>query len=417
MLLLNILSLILIIQNTAFGQTSIVAVGNATIEKTSISFSVDENCNCIEIANIIRSDLEMYKTKLSVYDSDLAEIGQFDYEFNLIRAENIYQLLEKSNGKSSSMKEFLLPPERDDDRYLAHKIADTIYQRIFNKSSIFLSKIYYISDIGLDENGKNSKQLFVIDYDGENKKQLTSHDGYVFSPAISEDRSHAIYSVILNNEKNKNVNLYMMDLKDKDFKIISSFKGINSGAVFVPNSDEIILTLTHSGKAELYKTNTSTKKLFPLTRHFSSDVDPSISPDGKTLAFLSTRAGKPMIYTLSTEKTEYMVKRISFVGDYNATPRFSPDGESIVFSSWLDNKFDLFRLGRKGMNLVRLTKDHGSNEGPSFSPDGEFIVFSSQRILNETQDVKNLYIMTKDGEILKKISSSLGRTESPSWVK
>ena len=108
----------------------------------------------------------------------------------------------------------------------------------------------------------------------------------------------------------------------------------------------------------------SDKRLFPLTRHFASDVDPSVSPDGKMVTFLSTRAGKPMIYTLSTEKTEYKVKRVSFVGDYNATPRFSPDGSEIVFSSWLDNKFDLFKLSSSGTNLVRLTKDHGSNEVP-----------------------------------------------------
>ena len=122
-----------------------------------------------------------------------------------------------------------------------------------------------------------------------------------------------------------------------------------------------------------------------------------------------------IFHRTNAEKTEYEVKRVSYVGDYNATPRYSPDGSEIVFSSWLDNKFDLFRLSSKGMNLVRLTKDHGSNEGPSFSPDGEFIVFSSQRILSETQDVKNLYIMTRDGDILKKISSDLGKTQSPQW--
>ena len=80
-----------------------------------------------------------------------------------------------------------------------------------------------------------------------------------------------------------------------------------------PDSKEIILTLTHSGNAELYRMNLDSKQLVPLTRHFSSDVDPSISPDGKLLSFLSTRAGKPMIYTMDPSKTEYKVKRVSLL--------------------------------------------------------------------------------------------------------
>jgi len=406
-----------LLQDKLFAQTSIVAVGDATIEKTKIAFSTSENCNCVEVSNIVRTDLEMYKHKLEVFDNELSEIQKMDYEYILSRNKETqaFELLSRRGEQSSSLTE--IDNSTKEARVLGHEVADLIYQNLFQKQSIFKSKIYFISDMGINNKGVKGKQLFAADWDGTNIKQITNHNGYVFSPTISEDRQYAVYSVISNESERKNVNLYMMDLKTGEYKVISNFKGINSGAVFVPGGDEIILTLTHSGNAELYKMNIKTKVLFPLTRHFASDVDPSVSPNGETVAFLSTRAGKPMIYTLSTDKTEFNVKRVSFVGEYNASPRFSPNGEEIIFSSWLDNRFDLFRLSSKGMNLVRLTKDHGSNEGASYSPDGEFVIFSSQRILSETQDVKNLYIMTRDGDILKKVSSDLGKAESPSWVK
>lgn len=409
--------LFFLIQSNLHSQTSIVAVGDATIEKTKIAFSTAENCSCIEVANIVRSDLAMYKHKLEVFDNEFSEIQKLDYEYVLSKntETNTFQLIATRGKDSSSIIE--LNNSEIDGRKKGHEVANLIYRDVFQKESIFNSKIFFISDLGINNKGVKSKQLFVADWDGQNKKQITNHNGYVFSPTISEDGALAVYSLISNETQAKNVNLYMIDLKTGENKILSSFKGINSGAVFVPGEDEIILTLTHSGNAELYKMNIKTKNLFPLTRHFASDVDPSVSPDGKTVAFLSTRAGKPMIYTLDTDKTESNVKRVSFVGEYNATPRFSPDGKEIIFSSWLDNQFDLFRLSTQGMNLVRLTKDHGSNESPSYSPDGEFVVFSSQQILSETQDVKNLYIMTRDGEILKKVSSELGKTESPYWAK
>jgi TolB protein len=110
-----------------------------------------------------------------------------------------------------------------------------------------------------------------------------------------------------------------------------------------------------------------------------------------------------------------LVKRISFVGQFNATPRFSPDGKEIVFSSWLDNSFDLFRISSDGQGLSRLTKDFGSNEDPSYSNDGEFITFTSQRVLSRVKIDQNIYIMDRDGGILGAITAGFGNCISPRW--
>ena len=134
-----------------------------------------------------------------------------------------------------------------------------------------------------------------------------------------------------------------------------------------------------------------------ITKHFSDDVDPSITADGKMMSMLSGRPGRAMIYTLDPRGTEKSVKRISYVGKFNATPVYSPDGKDIAFASWVDNRFDIYRIGSNGRNLVRLTKNFGSNEEPSYSKDGEFIAFASQRVLSRKKAIQNLYIMSRDG--------------------
>lgn len=185
----------------------------------------------------------------------------------------------------------------------------------------------------------------------------------------------------------------------------------------MPDGEHIALTLSHTGSADLYVMNLKTNSLRRLTNKPTPDVDPSINRDASLMTFLSGRAGAAMIYTMDPSGVEKDVKRISYVGQFNATPRFSPDGKEIAFSSWLDNRFDIFRIGADGLNLSRLTKDFGSNEDPTYSPDGEFIAFSSQRVLSRTSAVQNIYIMDRDGEILGSITENYGNCITPRWSK
>jgi TolB protein len=206
-----------------------------------------------------------------------------------------------------------------------------------------------------------------------------------------------------------------MDIHTKETKVISDKDGINSGAIFLPGGKSIALTLSYSGNAEIVEMNLETKALRKITNHFAADVDPSVTESGQLMTFLSDRAGKAMIYTLDPRGEERAVTRISFVGQFNATPRFSPDGKDIVFASWVDNSFDLYHISSQGEGLQRLTKNFGSNEDPSYSNDGEFISFTSQRVISRTKADQNIYIMDRDGGILGAVTAKFGNCISPRW--
>ncbi len=299
-------------------------------------------------------------------------------------------------------------------RKTGHEIANDVYKKIVGKDSVFKSKIIFVSDRN-SRGSKTVKEIYMMDFDGKNVTQITSHGGIAISPSMSQDGRFLVYSLIQNTSGKRNNNLYMMDMKTKESHVISQKEGVNSGAIFLPGGKSIALTLTVSGNAEIYEMDLETKNLRKITNHFASDVDPSVTYDGKLMTFLSDRPGKAMIYTMDPSGEEKNVKRISFVGQFNATPRFSPDGKEIVFSSWLDNSFDLFRIGSDGSGLSRLTKDFGSNEDPSYSNDGEFIAFTSQRVISRVKADQNIYIMDRDGGILGAITGGFGNCISPRW--
>ena len=64
-------------------------------------------------------------------------------------------------------------------------------------------------------------------------------------------------------------------------------------------------------------------------------------------------------------------------GDYQ--PSFSPDGLQIVYVSNRNNDYELFTMDSDGQNQRPLTNSVGVNLEPKFSPDGQKIYFTSDR--------------------------------------
>ncbi len=424
---------------------TIVAVGEAEVEKDKMVFVPDNIPSNVsssqkkiinEMQTLMQNDFSFYKQFFDVMDPEGYAKAAKDKDFSALKGKNLrflilsnYELapggqvsLETSVYDVSSKEKMTTVKDvfsANNLRAKGHDVTDKIYRSIKNGESIFKSKIIFVSDRNTTR-AKQVKELYMMDFDGRNISQLTHHQGTVISPALSFDGKKVLYSLIKNNRnKNRNVNLYVMDLNTKQSKVVSSKKGINSGAVFMPDGENIALTMSHQGNAEIYALNLKSGRTRRITRHFAPDVDPSFNKDGSKMVFLSGRSGsaKPMIYIADPRSQEKDVKRRGFVGDYNATPRFSPDGQEVAFASWMDGKFDIFRIDENGANLYRLTKDFGSNEDPTYSNDGQFIAFSSQRVLSQRKAVQNIYIMTHEGEILGQVTENFGNCSTPRWSK
>lgn len=422
---------------------TVVAVGEATVDKDkmlvqdpyfSSAVTQAQKSAALDFVKLLRNDFSFYQKRFFVQEAGpnntvARPVTNFDYwKTKEVRylvgvsvektGENlrIQTIVEDITAKKQIYNQSVTT-NLASLRKTGHEVANNIYKTIVGKDSIFTSKIVFVSDRGSRGN-KTIKEIYMMDFDGKNVEQLTRHGGIAIGPAMSQDGRYLVYSLIPNdNAARRNNNLYLMDMKTRQTSVLSSRDGMNSGAVFLTGGRSIALTLTTSGNADIYEMNVETKELRKITNHFAQDVDPSITADGKLMTFLSDRPGKAMIYTMDPNLQEKDVKRISYVGQFNATPRFSPDGKEIVFASWLDNSFDLFRIGSDGNGLVRLTKDFGSNEDPSYSPDAEFITFTSQRVLSRTRADQNVYIMDRDGEILGAVTRDFGKCISPRWYK
>lgn len=291
----------------------------------------------------------------------------------------------------------------DSVRKMAHTVSNDILFALTGKKGPFTSKIAFVSD----RTGK--KEIYLMDYDGQNPIKVTSRFAHAMAPAWRPDGKELVFTAITKNNKNvRNHNLFVYNLPTGKIEMLSNKPGINSGASFSPNGHQIALTMSFPGNPEIFLMDPSSKVIQRVTNSFGLDVDPAWSPDGKWLAFVSDRSGRPMVYKMEANGAN--VQRLTYAGFYNATPSWSPQGGKMAFAGWDAGKFDIFIMNVDGTSLERLTKNMGNNEDPDFAPDGYFIVYSSNR-----KGKKNLYITNVDNTVHRQITSDFGNCEAPKW--
>jgi len=286
----------------------------------------------------------------------------------------------------------------DDLRLMVHKLVNEIIYQLTGEKSIFETRIAFVST------ASGTKEIYLMDVDGESRQRITSHRSICLSPAWSPDGRKLVFT----SYKKGNPDLYFKDIFYGNEKVISQERGLNISPAFSPDGKKIALTLSvEDGNSELFLIDLNGNKLERLTTNWGSDVSPTFSPDGAKIAFVSDRAGSPQVYALTIE--DKSVKRLTFEGNYNATPEWSPRGDKIAFSRMTGNKFDIYTMDPDGSNIQSLTT-LGSNEDPSWSPNGRYLIFSSNR-----EGSKKLYIMLANGSNQRRITSGKGEDTNPVW--
>lgn len=143
-----------------------------------------------------------------------------------------------------------------------------------------------------------------------------------------------------------------------------------------PDGEKILFVSDREGNFDIYVMNADGSSPQNLTRNSAWDSEPAWSPDGKKIVFASDRDGNHEIYSMNRDGTG--VKRLTHNALYDSRPAWSPDGTEIAFISFGEYA-DLFVMNADGTGLVNLTQDLNYDSYPAWSPDGREIAFVSER--------------------------------------
>ena len=285
-------------------------------------------------------------------------------------------------------------------RLMAHRFADELVFRYTGEPGIARTKIVYVAEHG------NARELFVMDYDGYEPKQITA-DGFLnLMPRWSPDRRFIVFTAYRSRNTQ---DIDILELATGKRWTLVSMAGLNITPALSPDGNFLAFASSQDGNSEIYKLDTRTKASHRLTVNQGGDLSPTWSPTGREMAFTSDRGGAPQVFIMSADGSN--VRRLTYEGDYNAAPTWSPRGNWIAYVCRTSQRlYKLCIVSPDGQKRVQVTTGPGIDDSPSWSPDGRHITFSS------TVDGKShIYMVDTDGKNLERITFGGTHNSSPSW--
>ena len=145
-----------------------------------------------------------------------------------------------------------------------------------------------------------------------------------------------------------------------------------------------------------------------LIAHKAFEESPRPSPDGKHLAWVSTRDGNQEIYSM--ELANQKVQRLTQDQGFDNNPNWKPDGSRIIFSSSRFGNFEICSMNKDGTGVQRLTNDLAMDVWPVYSPNGKAVAFTSNRTGSY-----NIFVINEDGTGVRNITNNKATNNFAAW--
>jgi Tol biopolymer transport system component/imidazolonepropionase-like amidohydrolase len=149
-----------------------------------------------------------------------------------------------------------------------------------------------------------------------------------------------------------------------------------------------------------------------ITDLFNDARQPTWSPDGKWITFFAYRDGGYDIWAVAPDGSNQ--HKLTWGPFDDREPIWSHDGTKLAFSSDrgdpLGSDYNIWTLDARSGELKQITKDPADDFMPTWSPDDKEIAFASSR---DNQNALWAINVTTGAE--RKVSTSTGRIDAPSW--
>lgn len=197
--------------------------------------------------------------------------------------------------------------------------------------------------------------IFSMNVAGTDLQRLTTSPGYDAEATIAPNGRTVVFTSVRDGD----LDIYSMDIDGQNFKRLTEEVGYDGGAFYSPDSKRIVYRAHHPQgedevkayrellaqnqveptNLEIFVMNADGSNKTQVTDNGRSNFAPFFFPDGKHIIFSSNLAtppehqGRPSFHLHVIGDDGTKPEQITFNGQFNSFPMFSPDGKQLVWSS------------------------------------------------------------------------------------
>jgi len=186
---------------------------------------------------------------------------------------------------------------------------------------------------------------------------------------------------------------------------VTTSSGDKYGPSLSSDGRKVAFHTRRGGNNDVYTVDIASGNEKKITSHSGSDLFPAFSPDGRKIAFISDRHGRKNLYVKSANGTGSATRLTDTSQAIDGQPSWSPDGREIAFAEGWGETWDVKVIAAGGGASRRVT----SGAEPDWSPDGSKLVYRSSD--------GTIYTINRNGSGRHQMVSGSGEFNShPSWA-
>jgi len=288
-------------------------------------------------------------------------------------------------------------------RKVAREFAADILAQ-FGAVGLAGTKIYFVSD------RSGNKEIWSMDYDGSNQKQITNYKSITSYLGVSPDGKLLAFTTYA--QGNPKIMIHSLET-GKRLTFYNPVSSVVSTPEFSADGKKLYFAASIDKWTQLCVADVDGANMQRISYVSAIEVSPKINPKtGRDMLFISGRSGIEQLWHMNLDGTE--MERLTPGNGYVANPAWQKDGQFIAFAwtaGYEPGSYNIFIMDIGKKEPIQLTHGNGRNENPWWAPDGLHIVFSIKKG-NSTQ----IYTMLADGTNVQQLTTQ-GNNLQPVWVK
>src|ERR1039457_2964847 len=245
-------------------------------------------------------------------------------------------------------KRYLATVDEAGARKVAHEFAADIIT-LFGGQSLFGTHIYFTSD------RTGHKEIWMMDADGKNQRQISKFNNISTYPTVSPDGSKVAFTSWVRGQPA--IFIFSVD-PVRDLRYYNQAASVNQAGSFTPDGKQIIYASSAgTGRCcRIFAANLDGTGFRPISSSSAIEVEPKVNPKtGADIVFSSGRSGPQQVYRMSMDGGD--LERLTPGIGEASNASWHPDGQRIAFAwtqGYSTGAFNIFTMNAPTKETVQL---------------------------------------------------------------